>query len=290
MVWFRGSIILPHTYFSNFKQIEYANNTAIDITQRVAPNPSIKNNIYSYYPIDLSDSVRADTIAYKAYLDPYLSWSLYLANDITDPYYEWYMNAYEFTSFIKNKYGSLQAAQTKIKCWRNDWVDKSTISSQEYYNLTDNQKHYWEQNIEDQYYSVVDYRRKREDWEITTNFVVEAIISLTSSNSFIHDEIIDFADGGIAQVSAYSNNTLMVYHTQGTLSGNITGRESGAQCTITNLTYVSNNISQDLITYWKPITYYDYENEKNESRKSIVAIKTELMPKFVQAIKNVLGS
>lgn len=281
---------MPHTYFTNFKQIQYANNTALDITQRVVPSPSIKSNLYAYYPIDISSGMRADAVAYGAYQDPYLSWSLYLTNDIVDPYYDWYMSDYEFAAFIKGKYGSLQAAQTKIKCWRNDWVDKPTISSEEYYSLTDEQQHYWEQNAEDFYYTVVDYRRKRQDWEITTNFVVEANVSLNTSNGFVHGEVLDFTDGSTAQVSAYSNGTLVFQHTVGALNGDVSGRESGAQATVNGLTYVSNSVSMDVVQYWKPVTYYDYENEKNESKKSIVALKSELMPKFVQSVKAVLGS
>ena len=47
------------------------------------------------------------------------------------------------------------------------------------------------------------------------------------------------------------------------------GIESKANSVITSISAISNNIAEDEIIYWKPITYYEYETEKNEYNKSI---------------------
>mgnify|MGYP003348655755 CR=1 FL=1 len=92
-------------YFSKFKQITYGNTAAIDITQRAVQLKTIQSNPYIFYPLDVVNDTRPDQISYAAYEDPYYSWSLYLINNITDPYYEWYMSDRQFTNFIKDKYG-----------------------------------------------------------------------------------------------------------------------------------------------------------------------------------------
>ena len=48
------------------------------------------------------------------------------------------------------------------------------------------------------------------------------------------------------------------------------GMTSGSFPTITSVTYTSNTIPIDERVFWSPVTCYDYENDRNESRKSSV--------------------
>jgi len=49
----------------------------------------------------------------------------------------------------------------------------------------------------------------------------------------------------------------------------IYGRESGTNTSFTTSVCVANNINFDEEVYWKPLSFYDYENERNEYNKSI---------------------
>jgi hypothetical protein len=72
---------------------------------------------------------------------------------------------------------------------------------------------------------------------------------------------------------------LYVQHVSGTFYTNedvslnqnsyIYGVESKANSVVTSISALANNLPEDEIVYWKPITYYEYEVEKNEFNKSI---------------------
>lgn len=53
------------------------------------------------------------------------------------------------------------------------------------------------------------------------------------------------------------------------VKGYIIGTESGTNAAFTSITYLANNIAQDVEVYYKPVTIYDYELEKNEYNKSV---------------------
>ena len=111
---------MSEKYFAKFPLISYNGTPVVNITERAVVRDNPSKNAYIYYPFDLQNDERPDQLADQYLNDEYMDWIIYLTNGILDPYYDWYMSDYEFAAFIKGKYGSLQAAQTKIKCWRND--------------------------------------------------------------------------------------------------------------------------------------------------------------------------
>ena len=285
-------------YFDKFPIITYANNQIVDITKRVTLLDRVSRNPYIFYNFDIASNERPDQLSNRYYNDSYKTWLIYLTNNITDPYYEWYMSDGELNELVELKYGSIYKAQTKIKFYRNDWENKEPISRSEYNALTPSQQKYWNPNYSDGY-SIINYVRKELDWSTTTNKVISYSVSNTS---FILDEIcnIRLSDEyvGKGQVIATTNTAVYLHHVYGSfftsdeiiLSGAsyVYGTESNCNTVVTAVTSVSNNISEEELVYWKPITYYDFEVEKNEYNKSIRLIDSSQAIKAVDNLKTLL--
>jgi hypothetical protein len=123
----RNIIMTVNRYFDKYPLINYANNLVIDITKRVTLVDKVTKNPYIFYPYDISNSEREDQLSARYYGDPYKSWILYLSNNITDPYYEWYLSDEEFNEFIISKYGSIENSMQKIKFYRNHYSSFSNL-------------------------------------------------------------------------------------------------------------------------------------------------------------------
>lgn len=78
----------------------------IDILKRVKYKNSFLQNSYSYYTYSVKDGESAEDIAFKYYGSPYYSWVIYLANNIENPYYEWILDSNKFEKFLKHKYST----------------------------------------------------------------------------------------------------------------------------------------------------------------------------------------
>lgn len=72
----------------------------------------IENNIDAYYLYTIRDSDRPETLAERVYGDIEAHWIILYANNIYDPYYDWPMDAKTFEKYIIKKYGSLAWAKT----------------------------------------------------------------------------------------------------------------------------------------------------------------------------------
>lgn len=278
---------MPEKYFEKFPTITYRNNEVVDITKRVALLERISGNPYVFYPYDIISNERADQLSARYYDDSYRSWLLYIANKITDPYYEWYMHENEFYDFMVKKYGSYYDSQQKIKFYRNNWQNAENIDVSTYNALTVGQKNYWEPVLG--YANRIDgYKRKQVDWESNTNKVIKYTVS--NSNNFIMDEIVtvvfDQNNTGKGQVLATSNSQVFLQHVSGQFyvsntvsilpSSYLYGDESNANIVFTDVLAVANNIAEEELVYWTPVTYFDYENEKNEFNKTIRVIDSNL--------------
>jgi hypothetical protein len=272
-------------YFDKFPQIVYSNNTIVDITKRVALLNRVTRNPYIFYPYDIVSEERADQFSSRYYKDSFKSWMIYLSNNIADPYYEWYLSEREFLEFIEKKYGSIFNAQQKVKYYRNNWENQETLNISGYNALTNDMKKYWEPNYSNGS-TVLSYSRKQVDWSASTNKIMSYSVANTS---FVVDEIVDiYLDGrskGKGQIVNNSNTEIYVQHLSGsfqesdTLSinnGYIYGTESNVNTSLTAAVLLVSNIPEDELNYWKQITYYEHEEEKNEFNRSIRVIDSNL--------------
>ena len=75
---------------------------------------AVKNKIVTLYPYHIDDGDRPDMIATMYYGGPQFTWIIFMINNIVDPYYDWPLTTYEFESYVKDKYGSIDTAQSTI--------------------------------------------------------------------------------------------------------------------------------------------------------------------------------
>lgn len=288
-------------YFDKFQTITYENRVVRDITQRTVLLNSVYNNPVLYYPYDIADGERPDMIADRYYSDQYMSWLLYLSNNVIDPYHDWYVDQTTFEQFIVKKYGSLASAMSRIKYFRNNWYSDTSprISSTTYDGLDPGVKKYYEP---EEVNGIVPasprfYVRRKEDWTVETNAI--ARYTVNTATEFTTDEVVDI-DFGSGQTGrgqfTYASNTSVVLKnlvgttTAGTITGSskLTGRESKETVQFTAANSVTSTIPGNESQYWSSVTYYDYETEINERNKSILVLKSQYASSAARQLRDIL--
>ena len=111
-------------FFANYPRIAYDisgnNSTVPDFT--VAVNLMIRNKLKDaavddvtvFYPYVVPEGMRPDVLAYQYYGSTIYTWTIYLVNNIVDPYYEWPLSYKDLRAYIIQKYGSIEIAQSQI--------------------------------------------------------------------------------------------------------------------------------------------------------------------------------
>lgn len=287
-------------YFQKFQTISYNGTLVKNLTQRVKVLDAVYNNPFVYYPYDIRPSERPDMLSERYYNDPYSAWIIYHSNKIIDPYHDWYLDQQTFNDFVVKKYGSMQAAMEKILYFRNNWYLRSeTISASVYSVLTEGvQKYYEPVPINDvQVSNPTEYKRREIDWKVKTNYVVN--YSVANGSGFVHDEIVnvsyDANTAGTGQVLFSNSSIVTLQHIVGnaiggTVSGSsfLRGSESKANTAMTSVNVVANNIPTAEVTFWSPVTYYDYENEINERNRSIRVLDSAYSAPISRQLKDLL--
>ena len=290
-------------YFEKFPSISYSNNQAIDITKRVTLLDRVSSNPYVFYPYEITSDERADQLAYRYYKDPYRSWIFYITNKIVDPYYDWYLSNDEFSEFVVKKYGSTVSANQKVKYYRNNWANSTeqTITNSEYNALTVSQKEYWEA-VYDNRNQIRNYTRKQRDYNHGTNKIVKYVVSAAEFQlqSLVSDEIVninfDSMTSGNGQFlkADLSSNSIYVQHMRGSFDETVTANsylystESNINVAFTSVTVLADNIPAEEEMYWEAVTYFDYENEKNEYNKTIRIMDSDLKDVAAENLRDLL--
>jgi len=293
---------MSEKYFDKFQQVEYANNIAVNITQRIKFVDSVINNPYVYYKYDIKENERPDSISDFYYNDEYADWLLYLSNEIIDPYYQWYLSEDQFNSVLKKKYNTdIYTLQDKIYNYRNNWYRDDRLSPAAFDALEAGSKRYWQPYYNQVNGTIVSYVRNQNDWTVNTNSVIKYACD---ASDFIDNEkvLIYFnpTHTGRGQVSFANSTVLMIQHVYGTvLSSNtatinpaisyISGSESGANVVFTSSETVVNNIPSGEEGYWDAITIYDIEREKNENNKSIQIMDRTYFKQVAKEVKDLLA-
>ena len=111
-------------FFANYPRIAYDisgdNSTAPNYT--VAVNLMIRNklkeavedDITVYYPYVVPEGMRPDVLSYQYYGDTIYTWTIFLVNNIVDPYWEWPLSYKDFREYVSDKYGSIETAKSQI--------------------------------------------------------------------------------------------------------------------------------------------------------------------------------
>lgn len=276
-----------YNYFTKLGTINYNNSIVTNIISSIKLRQTLKDKINVYYPYTIKEGDRPETIAGYYYEDERYAWVVYLSNNIIDPYYEWPLSVDEFKKLIIKKYGSVEQALSKPAFYRNAWYKDDTLLTPVAYNaLTAERKKYWSPVI-GYNGTPVSYERKKIDFVVETNKIIS--ITVNDTDGFQVGEIVNQKTSGIVSGSATigtikDSTTLIVKHITGSIQtsggsvGSLVGAESQATRTVISTANISTPIPNDEFVYWEPVTYYDYENEINESRKNIKLIDRQYLP------------
>lgn len=285
-------------YFSNFPLITYSNTVCRDITRRVAVRDIIRNSSDAYAPYELKDGQRADQIAGAYYSNDERDWLVWLSNDMLDPY-SWHKGDEEFNRHIVEKYGSIEIAKEYIHHWQSNWwTSDRELRPASWAVLDEDAKKYYEPKYQPYTSNIVSYIRREEDWMAATNQIQR--LSITGNN-YTFGEKVTFKAGSIPLGSAeiiWANSTVLkVQHLIGigttgadTSPGvTVTGTVSNAVSTIASREYVANVIPDGEGTYWTPVSYYDWEFDKNEGMRRIKLIDRKYVTDIEDEMRNLAG-
>ena len=111
-------------FFANYPRIAYdisGNNStvpdytvAVNLMIRSKLKETVEDDVTIYYPYVVPEGMRPDVLAYQYYGDTIYTWTIFLVNNIVDPYWEWPLSYKDFREYVVDKYGSIETAQSQI--------------------------------------------------------------------------------------------------------------------------------------------------------------------------------
>lgn len=273
-------------YFEKFPLINYNGYSALDIISNAKLQERFINNPYVYYPYELASDQRADVLADQYYDDPYYSWLIYYGNKIVDPYYDWNLPDEEFNQFITTKYGSVEYAQKRVIFYRTNWYNDDRQISPSLFSgtISASEQKYWERKYNEDVGVILYYYRKPMDVMMNTNKIIT--LNTTNVGTLNTGDLVDVRrnsqDVGTAEV-LMSNTTAVtiknIYLTAGDIvAGDIIRHDSNTSiyATVSSTLSTVVNIPDSEMAYWEPVTYYDFESEKNTEKRAIKLVDNKL--------------
>ena len=287
-------------YFRKLPTVQYNGLTVKDISRSSRFTDIARKQGTLFYPLELNAGLRPDALADAYYGDAEMDWLIWLTNNITDPYYHWYLSEIEFDDFITTKYGSYEDAVQTILYYQNNWVKLEETLTPSYFenNLAPVLKKYYTPEFADNL-KILRYIRRGEDWTVATNRIMS--FDLTGSNTFLTDERLHIWDNvgneiGLGYVVTSNTTQVMIQHVSGNTTANSTVTRTliGETSNVTLTTNQSNVVQISLddleAKYWDPVTAFDYEFALNESRKDLLIIASEYAPKISEQLRKQLNT
>lgn len=269
-------------YFSRFPLVDYNGTPAKNILARVDFTDQTKKDIHANFDYVLQEGTsRPDILSFNYYNSSQYDWMIYMANDVVDPYYDYYLSESDFKNYITRKYGSIEVARSTILHYRNDWApDESLINSTVYDNLQPEIKKYWKPRLNNTN-QILGYERVKDDWTVSTNRIVQLTVDVDITNYNVGDIIQQGNTRGTMVSKDIDTSTIIVQHVIGEFVENDTG--------ITGVKIISENIPVAEEAFWAPVYAYEYEEERNELKRYITMIKNEYLPDvenlFIEQLK-----
>lgn len=281
-------------FFEPFPTITYNGVACKNITKRTALTRDVRNNFAAFYNFELQDGNRPDIVAHQVYGDQYFDWVVYYANQIVDPYHGWCLSQDEFTKYIINKYNSIAEATERINHYRVK-VDDATLTVAAFEVQTPGRKKYWTP-VYDDAYNILFYKRVNVDWKINTNSMVRLVGTLTNTTTadFTVGEHVTQVSGGVVvaagDVVRCTSTTLELINISGTFSvGQVTGSSSDTVASIGEVEVVGVTIPEDELSFWEPVSFYEYEYQLNEDRRDIKMIVPNIAAQIVGTHKDLVN-
>jgi hypothetical protein len=115
-------------YFTNYPLIQYKDKQVRDITRRSKVRDSILNDPYIFLPYTVREGEKPEDIARLYYGSVDDTWLVLLANNISDPYYEWPLDDTEFNDYFINKYTEIsERSGLDVLRWSQDATRSDNI-------------------------------------------------------------------------------------------------------------------------------------------------------------------
>jgi hypothetical protein len=250
-------------YFDKFPVISYNGSTVRNIMAKVNFTPKSRRDILLNFDYVLDDSTgRADNLSDLYYNSPYYDWLIYMANDVVDPYHDYYKNYSQMEAFLISKYGSLQESKKIILFYRNNWSpDDGRIEPFIFDNLSPMFQKYYKPVLTNSN-QVIGYIRKQEDWIVSTNKIISLTLNDVSGLSLGDAYIQNNASGKIMSISG---SMVILENIKGSFI---------VDTNILEINIIKENIADVEASFWSPVTAYDDELEKNELKRHISLIKS----------------
>lgn len=264
-------------YFDTFGIMQYNDQYCRAITNRTAISQDAIKLASVFYPYQVREGERTDTLAFMYYKDSGMDWLVYYANDTIDPYYGWHLTNEQFNAYIADKYGSLAYAQLKVHHYQVSYANDDRILSISGYNALPsiaptNVKKYW-MPVTTETGAIAHYVRKPDNTTIATNRILR--IDLPTTTGYSLGELVSQQTNGVvtgyAEITMIDTNYILVQSTLGSFGTGsaLIGFDTGTQITPTAVSVVADNIPAAEAAYWAAVSVYDYEDFLNEQRKSI---------------------
>lgn len=271
-------------YFDKFPLINYNGHLAVNLLSRAQLSDQTRAQRSIFYPYTIKDYDRADGLSENYYDSPEYSWLIWMTNDMIDPYYDYPLSDSDFDAYLTDKYGSIAQANRKIKYYRTKWVnEEGVISTSAFEALTSGFKKYYAP-VTDSSYTITGYTRRKADVTVSTNKVIQIIISAPRSGEFVKGEEI-YKQGNTAVYSecmhpiSYpvlddSSPFIGIQHMVGAFQvGDVlVGKTSGATATVSSVNLISETLASTEANYWEAVTCFEYEQELNQKKKQIKLI------------------
>lgn len=286
-------------FFEKFPKVDYDINRELyskyekvtNIFFRIGMVRETLNNISSYYVFELENGDTPEIVASKVYADAGAGWMIIYANQILDPQWDWPLDNNQFKKYIIDKYGSVENAKTQIHHY--EMVIKRTNSET---NVTT------ETRFEVGYRAYGAKQYQVSVWPEGASYIngEEAFTGVSTSNYDFYGDVTNWWS---------SNNIVQVSNTTGRIAVGdvIVGNVSGVLGTVTGI--VTNSTPHDYylnlaevqevetfnvdgktvtqVTDREAITAFDYENQLNESRRTIKVIKREYYDRIMTEFNNI---
>jgi hypothetical protein len=266
-------------YFTNFPLVDYPNaGQVLNIAARVAFN----NIDQATVPYTMNHSLRPDQIADRYYNNENDDWSIYIANNIIDPYYQWYIDPEVLNQIIAKQYTSLDIAAQKIVFWRTNWRgDGALLTPLVYDSLPAIVKQYYNASTNGSG-QVTSYQRKKATIFRKTNLIVRyALVSPPTFN--VGDKVTLGTLTGTGVVTSINGLNVLVQDIIGTSAVTTI---NGITCTVIE-THAP--ISAVETPYYEPVSAYDAAVALNDSRRSIKVVVPDQIGPLNKQLARVLS-
>jgi len=100
--------------YVNYPTITYDNKLSKNIITKMALARNIIEKYRVFYPYNVKDGERADTIAYDYYGSSDFEWLVLLSNNMIDVHSEWPKSYNQFYRYMLEKYGDINATKSQI--------------------------------------------------------------------------------------------------------------------------------------------------------------------------------